>query len=281
MVDRITPAIGDRERQILSREFGIADRRPVFCEDFTQWVLEDKFPSGRPPLEKVGVTFVEDVSPWERMKIRILNGGHAIIAYPAGLLDIHFVHEAMEHRLVRDYLRKLEHDEVIPAVPPVPGIDLDDYYRLIERRFANPKIGDTVRRLCFDGSNRQPKFFLSTVGDRRAAGQPVNGLALATAFWCRYCAGTTESGKPISQNDPAWDTLQPKALAARTDPAAWLAMGDVYGALAGDEAFASAFARALRMIWQDGTAATLQARHISPGGSEILKARSGSGEKSG
>jgi len=259
MVDRITPATGDRERQILSRQFGIADRRPVFCEDFIQWVLEDKFPSGRPALEKVGVTFVEDVSPWERMKIRILNGGHAVIAYPAGLLDIHFVHEAMEHKLIRAFLEKVEHDEIIPAVPPIPGTDLDHYYRLIERRFANRKIGDTIRRLCLDGSDRQPKFILPTARDRRAAGQPVSGLALASAFWCRYCAGTTESGETIPPNDPAWDRLQANALSAKAEPAAWLAMSDIFGTLANDEAYVHAFAKALTTIWREGTSGALQA----------------------
>ncbi len=259
MVDRITPATGDRERQILSRQFGIVDRRPVFCEDFIQWVLEDTFPSGRPALEKVGVTFVEDVSPWEKMKIRILNGGHAIIAYPAGLLDIHFVHEAMEHKLIRAFLEKVEHEEIIPTVPAVPGTGLGDYFRVIERRFANPKIGDTIRRLCLDGSDRQPKFILPTVRDRRAAGQPVSGLALASAFWCRYCAGTTDSGETIPPNDHAWDRLHATALTAKADPAAWLAMDDIYGTLANDQAYVQAFANALTTIWREGILATLKA----------------------
>ena len=96
MVDRITPATTERERAILRDEYGVEDNWPVFCEEFRQWVVEDKFPAGRPALERVGVTFTSDVAPYELMKIRILNGGHAAIAYPAGLLDIHFVHEAME-----------------------------------------------------------------------------------------------------------------------------------------------------------------------------------------
>ena len=106
MVDRITPATTDRERAILVEEFGVEDGWPVFCEPFMQWVLEDKFTDGRPALEKVGVQFVNDVSPFELMKIRILNGGHAAIAYPSGLLDIHFVHEGMQEKLVSDFLRQ-------------------------------------------------------------------------------------------------------------------------------------------------------------------------------
>src|SRR5690606_14604911 len=114
----------------------------------------------------------------ELMKIRILNGGHAVIAYPGGLMDIHFVHEAMQNDLVRGFLSKIEKDEIIPTVPPVPGTNIDDYFALIERRFSNPTIGDTVRRLCLDGSNRQPKFIIPTIADRLKAGKTIDGLAL-------------------------------------------------------------------------------------------------------
>jgi mannitol 2-dehydrogenase len=257
MVDRITPATSDRERQLLVLEYGIEDAWPVFCEDFRQWVLEDNFPSGRPALEKVGVQFVPDVSPYELMKIRILNGGHAAIAYPAGLMDIHFVHEAMEEPLVRDFLAKLEREEIIPVVPPVPGTDLHDYFALTKRRFANPKIGDTVRRLALDGSNRQPKFILPSVADRLAKGASVTGLALVGALWCRYCYGETESGKVIEPNDPDWKRLTTTAREAEANPAAWLAMEDIHGEIGRNRVYAEAFAHALRTLWSLGTRETL------------------------
>ena len=206
-------------------EFGIEDNWPVFCEPFKQWVLEDHFPAGRPALEKVGVQFVDDVAPYELMKIRILNGGHATIAYPAGLMDIHFVHEAMEEPLVRGFLAKLERDEIIPTVPPVPDTDLEDYFELIERRFANPKIGDTIRRLCLDGSNRQPKFIIPTIADRLKAGKGVAGLALESALWCRYCFGTTDSGAVIEPTIRAGTGCRRRRKAAKDEPAAWLAHG--------------------------------------------------------
>ncbi len=258
MVDRITPATSDRERAMVRDDFGIADEAPVFCEDFIQWVLEDNFPAGRPPLELAGVEFVADVTPWEMMKIRILNGGHAIIAYPAGLMDIHFVHEAMENDLVAAFLEKVETDEIIPAVPPVPGTDLTAYFTKVKERCANPKIADTVRRLCLDGSNRQPKFIIPTIADRLAAGQSVDGLALESALWCRYCAGVTDSGKVIEPNDPNWDRLTETAQQARNDPSAWLNMAEIYGATGRDPRFASAFADWLAALWRDGTAATLR-----------------------
>ena len=187
MVDRITPATTDRERAILSDTYGLEDNWPVFCEAFRQWVVEDKFSSGRPALETVGVTFTSDVAPYELMKIRILNGGHAAIAYPAGLLDIHFAHEAMEDPQIPEFLETLTKREILPVVPPPPQVDLEAYRRKVAERFANPKIGDTISRLCLDGSNRQPKFVLPTVRDRLKAGAGVKGLALVSALWCRYC----------------------------------------------------------------------------------------------
>jgi mannitol 2-dehydrogenase len=257
MVDRITPATSQRERDVLADAFGIADRWPVFCETFKQWVLEDNFPAGRPALEEVGVQFVEDVAPFEFMKIRILNGGHATIAYPAGLLDIHFVHEAMADPLIKAFLEKVERDEIIPTVPPVPDTDLGAYYQLIDRRFSNPKIGDTIARLCLDGSNRQPKFILPTATDRLASGQSVTGLALVSALWARYCFGESDSGKPIPSNDPNWDRLTVLAKAAKTDPRAWLTMTDIFGELATNPTYIAAFTTALSSLWTHGTRETL------------------------
>ena len=252
MVDRITPATSDRERSILAADFGIEDNRPVFCEDFVQWVLEDNFPAGRPALEEVGVQFVPDVTPYENMKIRILNGGHAIIAYPAGLMDIEFAHEAMETPLIRDYLRKVEADEIIPIVPPVPDTYLEEYYKKTEERFANPKIGDTIRRLCLDGSNRQPKFIIPSIADQLKAGGSVAGLALESALWCRYCYGTTESGRAIEPNDPSWERLVSVARAARDDPIAWLKMENIYGSVGTSPDFRVQFSSMLKGIWSDG-----------------------------
>jgi mannitol 2-dehydrogenase len=259
MVDRITPATGPRERAIAA-SFGLADDPiPVTCEPFRQWVLEDHFPTGRPPLEEVGVTFTKDVHAFEAMKIRILNGGHALIAYPGGMLDIAYVHQAMARPLVRGFLDKVEGEEIIPYVPPVPGTDLGDYYSLIRERFSNPEVADTVQRLCLDGSNRQPKFIVPSLRDALAAGGRIEGLALASALWCRYCEGTTDSGAVTPPNDPNWDRLTTLAQAARQDPALWLGMTEVYGDLGQNPRLREAFARHLNSLWQSGAAQTVQA----------------------
>lgn len=257
MVDRITPATGPRERA-MAASFGLADDPvPVTCEPFRQWVLEDRFPQGRPPLEEVGVTFTDHVHAYEAMKIRMLNGGHAIIAYPGGLLDIEHVHEAMAHPLITGFLDKVEREEIMPYVPPVPGTDLAAYYATLRDRFANPEVADTERRLCLDGSNRQPKFIVPSLRDALAAGGSIEGLALECALWCRYCHGTTDSGAVTAPNDPNWDMLQSLSRQARENPAAWLGMASVYGDLGRDARLSGAFARHLNSLWTRGTAATL------------------------
>jgi len=258
MVDRITPATTDAQRAALAERFGIRDGWPVFCEPFRQWVLEDRFCAGRPALEEVGVTFTPDVAAFELMKIRILNGGHAAIAYPAALLGIHFVHDAMADAEVRGFLDKLEAEEIVPVVPPVPGVDLDAYTRLIARRFANPEIGDTIPRLAQDGSNRQPKFILPSTRDRLKAGADVTGLALVSALWCRFCAGTADDGRPVTVDDANAERLTPAALAAKDDPAAFLGLRDIFGDLADAAPFRVRFATALGSLWRDGTRATLR-----------------------
>ena len=258
MVDRITPVTSDRERTILQEEFGIEDGWPVFCENYIQWVLEDYFPLGRPELETVGVTFVPDVTPYEHMKLRILNAGHASIAYVGALLDQHFVHEAMAHPLICRYLEKLETEEILPSVPPVPNTDLQAYLQLILERFANPKIGDTIARLCFDGSNRQPKFVLPSTRDRLQAGDSVTGLALESALWCRYWGGLSEGGQDMQPEDSQADRLRTLAERSKTEPLAFLELQDVFGDLSESKAFQQSFQNALQHLWQRGTANTLQ-----------------------
>ncbi len=257
MVDRITPATSDRERKFVSDTYGYTDNWPVFCEQYIQWVIEDNFPLGRPQWEKVGAQFVPDVTPYEYMKIRILNGGHAAIAYVGSLLDIHYVHEAMEHPLIGAFFTKLEQEEIVPTVLPVPNTNIGDYVNLIRRRFANPKIGDTERRLAFDGSNRQPKFIVPVIADNLKAGRDIRGLALATASWCRYCFGETDSGHVIEPNDPSWGRLHTLAQAAKADPLQWLTMTDIYGDVAASEVFQKAFSDALTSLWTKGVQATL------------------------
>ena len=264
MVDCITPATSAQEKERLMNLFAIDDQAPVFCEPFRQWVLEDNFTNGRPPLEKVGVEFVSDVAPFELMKLRILNGGHASIAYPAALLGIHFVHDVLTNAVISNYLKKLVNEEIIPSIPPVPGVDLHEYFALIESRFANPEVRDTVPRLCQDASNRLPKFILPIIADNLKNGKDCKGLALVVALWCRLCAEGEEKNEKDANNDthfPLVDSqakrLIEHALLAKKDPLVFLRMTDIFGELSKNTPFAQHFTTWLHMLWQSGTEVTL------------------------
>ena len=259
MVDCITPATSDRERAMVRDRFGLIDSAPVACEPFRQWVLEDNFPQGRPAWEEVGAEFVENVAQYELMKLRILNGGHAAIAYPGALLGHHFVHDAMADPRISSWLDALTRREIQPTLQPIPGVSYDNYRELIADRFSNPEVGDTIPRLCLDGSNRQPKFILPVARQALSEGRAFEGLALEVALWCRYCAGTTQAGKEIAPNDENWEDLRARALAAKDDPQAFLSNALVFGDLGQDPRFAEAFGGQLRSLWENGVEATLAA----------------------
>lgn len=257
MVDCITPATSGRERGLVRDIFGIEDESPVVCEPFRQWVLEDKFSAGRPSLEKVGVEFVREVAPYELMKLRILNGGHAALAYPAALLGFEFVHDAMADPSIRDYLQKLEHAEIIPTVPKIEGVDFAVYFDQVQQRFSNAAVGDTIARLCFDGSNRQPKFILPIISDRLRAGAPIPGLALEIALWCRYCCGIDEDGRDIDVNDANVRMLRVAGQSASRDPGTFLDLDFVFGTLGDDQVFRREFSMALTSIVNNGVRQSL------------------------
>jgi len=258
MVDCIVPATGPKEIQ-LALDFGIDDAVPVTHENFRQWVIEDAFCRGRPPWEKVGVQFSDDVHGYEMQKIRILNAGHQVVANIAELMDIPVVSEIMRHPTIRPFFEKVETEEIVPLVVPVPGKTPLEYFHLIAERFSNPAIVDTARRIAYDGSSRHPGMVIPTIREAVEAGTPVAGLALVEAAWCRMCYGTRENGEVIEPNDPVWDDLVAVAKRAKDSPRAWLEMRQYYGDLADKPVFADAFARWLEMIWSDGVEAAMKA----------------------
>lgn len=257
MVDCITPATSERERQLVADKFGVQDAAPVVCEPFRQWVLEDNFPQGRPPLEKAGAEFVTDVAKHELMKLRILNGGHAAIAYPSALLGHHFVHEGMGDPSVDAWLRAVETREIIPTLEPIEGVSYEGYLEKVIERFNNPEVGDTVARIALDGSNRQPKFILPTLAQALQEDRPIEGLALEVAMWCRYCAQVDEAGGAIPPNDDNADALKDYALRAKQEPVAFLENRAVFGPLGDDQRFREAFAAKLSQLWSEGVRKTL------------------------
>ena len=258
MVDCIAPATGPAEIA-QAREFGVNDAAPVTHEAFRQWVIEDDFCAGRPNWDQVGATFSDDVHAYEKMKIRILNAGHQVLANVGEVLGIETISATMAHPAIRAMFHRVQAEEITQTVAPVPGMTPLAYLELIEQRFSNPRIVDTTRRVAFDGSARHTGFVLPILREQLAAGRSVSGLALVEALWARMCAGTREDGTEIVANDPIWDALQSVAQAARERPEAWLEQDRLYGDLAQVDAFRDAFVAWLTLIWDEGAVAAMTA----------------------
>ncbi len=200
MVDCIVPATGQAELA-RARALGIVDMVPVTHENFRQWVIEDDFCAGRPAWENVGVTLTPDVHSYEAMKIRMLNAGHQLLANAGEILSVPTIAACMADPEIASFFRKTQIEEIAPHVDAVPGITPAAYLDLIERRFSNPEIHDTTRRVAFDGSSRHTGFVLPILRDALSDGSGISGLALTEALWARMCEGTREDGTTIEPND--------------------------------------------------------------------------------
>jgi mannitol 2-dehydrogenase len=258
MVDRITPVTTDADRAEVRERFGIDDRWPVVCEPYTQWVLEDCFTAGRPAYERVGVQVVDQVEPYELMKLRLLNGSHQAMCYFGYLCGYRLVHEAAQDPLFRAFLLGYMDEEATPTLAPVPGVDLDGYKHTLIERFSNPQVRDTIARLCAQSSDRIPKWLLPVVREQLAAGGEIRRSAAVVASWARYAEGTDEQGEPIEVVDRLAASLVPLARRQREDPDAFISNRDVFGDLAEDARFAAAYRSALASLHERGARATLE-----------------------
>lgn len=268
MVDCITPRTTARERELVSRRFDIEDAAPVVCEPFRQWVVEDRFCAGRPPLERVGVEFVDEVSGHETMKLRILNAGHASIAYAAALLGYRHVHYAMQDTDIRDWLLALQKREIIPALEEIEGVEYGVYLARVVERFCNAEIGDTISRLCANGSTRQPKFILPAIRDALDRCQPVEGLALELALWCHFCRVAGEASMMPALSDPLSARLKEGARDATRRPRSFLEVREVFHELAESRALLTSFAGWLAILDAQGVRAALR-RYVRRAGQKV------------
>ena len=259
MVDRITPVTTPDVIATLESEFGVEDQWPVAAEPFTSWVLEDSFSDGRPPLEDVDVLLVDDVTPYESMKLRLLNASHQALCYFAYLAGYRLVHDAAGDPLFAQFLREYMDSEATPTLKPVPGIDLPDYKRTLIERFANPGVRDTIARLCAGSSDRIPKWLLPVIRANLATGEPIRLSAATVASWARYAEGVDEQGQPIEIVDQLADSLVPLARSQHENPTAFIENTDVFGDLAGNPRFVEAYLWALNSLHRDGARATLEA----------------------
>jgi len=251
MVDRITPSTSDDDRRMVERTFGVRDRWPVMTEPFSQWVVEDAFCDGRPPLDAVGVQFVDDVRPYALLKTRLLNAAHCALGYLGSLAGHVHVHDAIGDELLGAYAAHLMDAEIAPLLPPA-DTDLAAYAATLRGRLANAAVGDRLERLCRNGSAKVPAHLLSSIRDARAAGRPHPLLTLAVAAWCRYLRGTAQDGRPLVLDDPHAARLQALARAGGDDPRLLLADEATFGSLGRCPRFRQAVAHDLRLMAAGG-----------------------------
>ncbi len=254
MVDRITPQPTAAAIRDFRDRTGIDDAAPLVTEPFRQWVIEDRFVAGRPALEQVGVQFVNDVAPYERMKLRLLNASHLALSGPGQLIGLTEISETIRHPLIRRYVTALMDRETGPTLDPVPGVDLADYKRSVVARFDNPAIPDTVARVNADAALN---YLLDPIRDRLAAGAPIDLLAFALAAWLRRVRGEDEAGKPIEVVHPLAAELRARAIAGGGDPMPLLAMRSLFGDLGESAGFCTIVKRWLCALYNGGIESAL------------------------
>lgn len=229
MVDRITPVTTDVIIETLKGKFQIEDAWPVVCEDYIQWVLEDNFCNGRPAFQDAGVQIVADVDPYEKMKVRLLNGSHSALAYLSYLKGYREVDQAMADPLIRNFVRSYMDQDITPTVPEVPGINLDEYKDKLIERFSNPAISDQVQRLAEDGSQKIPNSILPCIASQLENGGSTKFAVLALAGWFRYLTAVDEELKPIEIKDPLSEKLISSAKLDTEVPKHLLGIEEIFG----------------------------------------------------
>ncbi|MDB5044884.1 MAG: putative mannitol 2-dehydrogenase [Deinococcus sp.] len=264
MVDRITPVTSEQTKQELAADYGIEDEWPVLAETFTQWVLEDKFTLGRPPLESVGVHLVTDVEPYELMKLRLLNASHQAMSHLGLLAGYTYAQEVLQNPLFVDFLLGYMAQEATPTLQAVPGIDLAAYRHQLIERFGSPAIQDTLARLVAEGSERIPKFLLPVIREQLVRGGEIERSALVVAAWSLYIEAAHAGSFLLT--DPRAERLTAAALRESQQPGAFLELEDIFGELAHNERFRAAYLAGRESVRQHGALGALQGLAARTGG---------------
>ena len=253
MVDRIVPATTDADRTSAFAALGYTDVMPVPCEPFRQWVIEDRFPGGRPAWEKAGAQLVDDVTPFELAKLRMLNGTHSTIAYLSMLAGIETVDAAIGEKPIYRLIHAMMTEEIAPTLSVPPSFDVHAYRDALLERYANPALKHRCAQIAMDGSQKIPPRLLGPIAERLAAGQPFPRLALAVAAWMQFLRGRTDDGTPYEINDPLAARLTHAAQGAADTPQALadalLGVREVFPeVLAGSRVVREALAQALSAL---------------------------------
>ena len=262
MVDRIVPATTEADRAAVAG-LGFRDAWPVVAEPFSQWVIEDRFTAGRPRWEEAGAQIVDDVRPFELMKLRALNGAHSALAYLGSVAGLETVADAMADPVFARFLRSLWDEDLVPAIPAVPGMDLPAYTRQLEARFRNPAMRHRLQQIAMDGSQKLPQRLLRPALDRLRQGGTPTRIAVVVAAWMRFLLGRDEQGNAYAISDPLSDRLSALARSAGENaPAladALFAMPEIFDPpLAGDVRFRSLVVQALHSILSRSVRRTIE-----------------------
>ena len=261
MVDRIVPATTDADRVAAARALGVEDHGLVVTEPFSQWVIEDDFSAPRPAWERAGAVFTTDVAPYERIKLRMLNGSHSTLAYLGVLADHEFVADAVADDGLRAAVTGLMACDVAPTLDVPAGFDLDQYERDLMDRFANPALRHRTAQIAMDGSQKLPQRLLGTSLDRRRAGAEPRLAALGVAAWMRFVsARRSDGGRALTVDDPLADAIAAR-LAGREAPAAvvdaLLSLREVFAdELAADDTLRALLVDLVARLAGDGAADT-------------------------
>lgn len=259
MVDRITPATLPADVLRLNKENGTDDLAPVYCEDFIQWVVEDKFANGRPEWEKVGVEFTDDVSAYENMKLSLLNASHTLLSYPSFLSGYRKVDDAMHDRRIEKFVRDFMDIDITPYVPAPGNTDLEKYKQTLIERFGNRSVSDQIARLCFDGLAKFPVYVTPNLSKMVRDGKDITRMAYLLAAYRHYLKyHTDDNGVPFDVAEP-WMTPQDRALIDSDDPVDFLGLTAFAGArLKDSDDFKEKYLTFVREIKDKGAMTTLE-----------------------
>jgi len=230
MVDRIVPAATDESLAEIADVLGVFDPCAISCEPFIQWVIEDNFVAGRPAWETAGVQLVEDVQPWEQMKLRMLNGSHSFLAYLGYLAGFAHINECMQDAAFREAARQLMLNEQAPTLR-IKGVDLNAYADSLLERFANPALKHRTWQIAMDGSQKLPQRLLDGIRIHllRQSDWPL--LALGVAGWMHYVSGVDDAGETIDIRDPLADKIRAIVETSSSDErvTALLTLKEIFG----------------------------------------------------
>lgn len=252
MVDRITPVTTPADIQMLKDEYGLKDEWPVTCEPFCQWVIEDDFVIRRPRWEAVGAQFVPDVTPYETMKLRLLNAGHSVLGLLGSIHGHQTIDGCVSDPLFATYLRRFMDAEATPVLDPVEGIDISEYKDSLLARFANPNIKDALSRICLESSSKLPKFLISTIHENIARKGSTEFAALVIAAWCYYSdKGTDRHGNKLDIIDDMKAELHKAAAGTSRDKLSFLKIKSVFGDLAKQPSFAEEYTGMVDSLYEN------------------------------